>query len=758
VLSDELLQHIGARNGSFVAPTTKEGTKALRSRIEEFLGPVPDLSKPPLRFREVPYAVFLNYLLGLTKKDKASGEQVPLSLNSLRTHRTALSNLFSDFGIKMEDMLDIKIRAFFRAMGLKQARDAKAAGERATHMTGKLPLSYVLFKWLLAWLLRSVKAEFVFLRTALITQFTLMSRADNSLSVSTEFLCLIDDSLGIAFAASKTDGAGAFAGIFRHCYANPYQPETCFVLALAEYLLVYPMPPGSRFIFGSLDPYERFRKALSGLSREAEVVDHFREAGYAFTDLGTHSFRKTSVTHARSIPGCPAHAVALRRNVSDNPGDDTYAGWVDESDMFVGRLLAGLFPDTVEFTVSPPFFELPAGTAASPEGNATMHLFKETAKALFSEVNADVAFLLLASAVHHASWIVASLPACHPMRNTRLFLTPGLVERLQPCTRVATLLPAEHPFHATGVPPGMLHLLRFQVESRSIQAAIQTSLQEVRGQLAEVLTKLSVPAAPSAPSSGLTPSPGVSPEPALPSQQVLIDCARVGAGFALEHFMALQPQNAHAAGEHQTPDVPRHEPESAAAAAPGGPQVPEASVPDPQGSLGCSGGRLRRLPAQLTCVPKVALLTGWQLYCCGGRISCGSQTVSCPPLFDEHLTSTDLNGSRDAKRRFGEFKFVYGAMKQALIRAGKWGGVQGALTPQRANALFYDALSLLPLLQAAKVDAWVVEVDAHVRAVGRLLVQLGGIDECLRRNTAHVQTNTTWGVLFHHQDFLAELS
>jgi hypothetical protein len=65
---------------------------------------------------------------------------------------------------------------------------------------------------------------------------------------------------------------------------------------------------------------------------------------------------------------------------------------------------------------------------------------------------------------------------------------------------------------------------------------------------------------------------------------------------------------------------------------------------------------------------------------------------------------------------------------------------------------------VFPLLQAAEVDARVVDQDAHLRGVGCFLEQLGRVDERLRRNATHVQAHAAWRGLFHYQDFLAQLA
>jgi hypothetical protein len=231
LLSDELLLHLGFDRETAAITAGRASDAELARRVDEFLGIVARPERPPIKFALLDYKTYVSYLDGL--RTRAGGQ---LSLSSRRTHRSALTNLYEDYGAERPEQLRTKIKQYFKKIG----RDAVASAEpeRALRMSGKKPISMELYADFMREMLACGTREPLFLRAASITQMNLMSRSDNSLGITFNDIAWRQDCFGLRFMHSKTDSQGSCCDLYRHCYANPYKPDTCFSLALALYVMV----------------------------------------------------------------------------------------------------------------------------------------------------------------------------------------------------------------------------------------------------------------------------------------------------------------------------------------------------------------------------------------------------------------------------------------------------------------------------------------------------------------------------------------
>jgi len=85
------------------------------------------------------------------------------------------------------------------------------------------------------------------------------------------------------------------------------------------------------------------------------------------------------------------------------------------------------------------------------------------------------------------------------------------------------------------------------------------------------------------------------------------------------------------------------------------------------------GGRFgRRMPREFTTVPVLPLRLGWQLYCCGGQVF-DKKTGEDKPFGPLMLAvRSDINGGDGAKRKLGEFLWIYSIVEQRVRELGKW--------------------------------------------------------------------------------------
>jgi hypothetical protein len=141
---------------------------------------------------------------------------------------------------------------------------------------------------------------------------------------------------------------------------------------------------------------------------------------------------------------------------------DTYVRYEAAGDRIVGRFVAGLPLQSSGFAMLLPFFanvddEVRATAAEQfPGAPATMH---------------GTAVFLLASLVFHSDYLLAVLPATHPLLNTALFRTHGLIASLK--ARVTGRNSQnEDTIRVSGVPPRIGLLVAMYEQSSRLTAFI----------------------------------------------------------------------------------------------------------------------------------------------------------------------------------------------------------------------------------------------------------------------------------------------
>lgn len=161
----------------------------------------------------------------------------------------------------------------------------------------------------------------------------------------------------------------------------------------------------------------------------SKCKDFIKALGIEPEDIGSHSLHKGILRWAYSDPGGPsAIAIYLRACWSLGAVQDRY--FLHEgatgSDAQCGRIAAGLRVADAEFAILPPHFV-----------NMSVLLESEL-MAIFPHYSSYPAtFLpclpfLLASVVHHASYIRETYPSQHPIFRSALFQTPALFEKFKP--------------------------------------------------------------------------------------------------------------------------------------------------------------------------------------------------------------------------------------------------------------------------------------------------------------------------------------
>jgi len=279
--------------------------------------------------------------------------------------------------------------------------------------SGKQPLTYSLYKELCESTLSRNNSGFSHL--FLTTQWNLMCRSASVQTLQTQHFLDKDDSVGAIFFKAKTNQDGSGPRDPRHLYANAFNPSTCWVTALGVYLACNPrMHPGP--LFPGSDPKVRFGKALGRL-----IANDGADKIY-----GTHSLRKGVATFAcgRSTGGPSIVSVCLRCGWSLGGVQDRYFRYEAAGDQYLGRVVAGLPVNDSKFAALPPHFR-----------DNSDDMVKSGVEKMFPGLALEnnlssILRLCLASLVHHASFLIETLPHNHPLLSTHIFANPGVLPGL----------------------------------------------------------------------------------------------------------------------------------------------------------------------------------------------------------------------------------------------------------------------------------------------------------------------------------------
>lgn len=101
---------------SHAARSTRKGF------IKSVLGPPANKLFPPLKWDEVVYEDFSNWICSLKKR---GADNRPLAFTTLCTHRSALSNLYDEWGQKMSSALEQHTSGFYRGLRRETAQKAQ---------------------------------------------------------------------------------------------------------------------------------------------------------------------------------------------------------------------------------------------------------------------------------------------------------------------------------------------------------------------------------------------------------------------------------------------------------------------------------------------------------------------------------------------------------------------------------------------------------------------------------------------------------
>lgn len=308
-----------------------------------------------------------------------------------------------------------------------------------------------------------------------------MSRADSVNHIMLQHMEWGGDALIITEHGGKADQKDE-SNYGKHIYANPLQPAICPILALAVHIFCsgYRPPNGRQQLFIGTNSKDRFSHLLT------ETVANLSEAeakqlGCLQEDVGMHSERKGSGTYCLGQVGGPTPvSVFLRMGQSLGTLKDRYIFACEGADQLCGRMVCGLPYSDEEFGILPPHFspqhlelmtsqfwgEIVDGYDNYPESFKTIFPF------------------LLASLIHHETFLRANLPTQHPLWSQRVFIANRHLSTLRNNTLTGIGACKVTGMKATGIPPH----LAIATKVRELTEAV-LSLRELMTSLLEGLAQ-----------------------------------------------------------------------------------------------------------------------------------------------------------------------------------------------------------------------------------------------------------------------------
>ena len=324
-------------------------------------------------------------------------------------------------------------------------------------------------------------------------QWACMARCQNIDDLTFRDITLACDALKVQFNMTKTDKTGQRCSP-KHCYGNPKNYTICLNTALAVYfceindtwskendgrLFLRPRSSkntaASRYTDSIRQWVEDEREILFSMSR----VDH----------LNGHSMRKGSATYASSrttVPP-PLPSIFHRGEWSLGVIIDIYWKFAEKGDHYLGRILAGLDPDSESFDVLPPHFTVGIGNNHLKKA---FHICYGKIVEAEGDNNFTKAILTrcLASLIYHADELqkVVARNSGHPFGNIKLFQNPDLLED---CKKLVTVKPTPGILTvSTGVSPHSKtmkvlnqivgFLQKEEIEREEVHERIKDTIQE----------------------------------------------------------------------------------------------------------------------------------------------------------------------------------------------------------------------------------------------------------------------------------------
>jgi hypothetical protein len=396
-----------------------------------------------------------------TKKTKADGKLC--SPSNYSKYMNALVYGAVQRRVKLSDSFVANIEALVKSYK-NEFKKAEQRGE--VDKSDSDPITRPLYLLILSWFLESGEiSNWLFS----LLQWNCIGRSINIDPLGFQNFHMGTDGMKVTYEFTKSDQSGEKVK-GKNIYANPFDPKQCVFTGIGIFLSLNQ---------GSFHKTHHFflRAGKIGSAAGKYCVDLMKllkkhraiAEQYCRTDrTGSHGTRKGAGTYSTSgttFPP-PLSSVAHRGDWSQGQVFDIYLQFADPGDQYLGRILAGLDPNSAEFASLPPHFTIPS----------TNRDVEEALEICFGDLTEKYRFkgqllFCLASMVHHVEWIhetAAAFPG-HPFNLLPILRRPDLIKKLKAAVSTSS---SEYLSQATGIPPHVNQLRIIKEVFNTLQAVV----------------------------------------------------------------------------------------------------------------------------------------------------------------------------------------------------------------------------------------------------------------------------------------------
>ena len=398
------------------------------------------------------------------------GTPIHYSYSHLRKFHDAIIHGATRQGVPLPEVYEIEMRNYLDSM-LKEKTKAKKAGQ--TEEREADAISFELYRLLCK---LAIKTSNMFLWAFTVMQWNCMARSVNIDDMTFAQISLGTDSLVVEYCDSKADQKGERTSP-KNCYSNPFDFNVCIFTALGCFFCINEETWTTQkdTLFRSRNSKQgsaahKYCNQIQKLYRDnQQMVEEYVRAGH-FNPHGTRKGAAVCASSGTTLPASLA-AIANRGEWSIGMMFEIYLGFAEPGDQYLGRLLAGLLPNSEEFAAIPPHFSAGMenehireamhlcfnGIMAEREGviREEGQTAQEHHEQVITSLRANTkSFLLrcLAAMVHHSDAlkeVICANPG-HCFGSIPLFTHPTLLTNLKP---LVTTKPSDRIRMATGIPP-----------------------------------------------------------------------------------------------------------------------------------------------------------------------------------------------------------------------------------------------------------------------------------------------------------------
>ena len=394
---------------------------------------------------------------------KEDGTEVFYGFDHLRKYKDAVL-----FGAKrsrttLSSQFYAEINPFIES--LKKENQSKRKLGQLTEKEAD-PISFPLYRQICE---SALQKGDIFLWCFTVMQWNCIARSINIGNLRFNSLTVGQDSIVIKYWDTKKDKTGEKT-CPKNCYANPKDPTICLFTSLGCYLATNDetyKKDSKETIFLSPDTKEKAasqkycRKLASFLKNMNTTVREFIRPDHA----NAHGIRKGSATKATSGTTCPPPpaSVAHRGEWSLGKVFDIYWLYAECGDQYLGRILAGLDPNALDFAILPPHFVEGLENIYIQEGMKMCYknlLFIESNGGLGTNIS-GILLRCLASIVYHSQKLkeIMHTSAGHPLNQISILNNQNLLNKLLP---LITTKPSVKITSPTGIPPHVTVLVQLE--------------------------------------------------------------------------------------------------------------------------------------------------------------------------------------------------------------------------------------------------------------------------------------------------------